>query len=161
MTARDVQLPPRTDDHSLPMEHVGRAGGLEGRLEELLGLVEPAGGDEGLAPGGRRPHRMDGLVAALEELFDLTGLLEGGAVVAQELGDAGPYTAAIELAGFKAEGVGPLDGRVGERDGLFDSTLLGDDQGPPAGKKDGQTLIAQAVGDPPVVPLRQLRAARG
>jgi hypothetical protein len=79
------------------VRHVGFAGGLEGGLEALLGLVEPAGGDEGLAARGFHPHRLDGLVGSFEELFDLVGVFEDGLMVALELGYVGAHSAFSEL----------------------------------------------------------------
>ena len=52
ISPRCVQLPSRLQGHALPVRHVGFTGGFEGGFETVLGLVELAGGDEGLADWG-------------------------------------------------------------------------------------------------------------
>ena len=98
ITPREVELATRGEGHTLPVRHVGPAGGFEGGFEALLGLVELTAGDEGLAAGGVHPHRLDGLVGTFEKFFHLAGEFEDDLVVALELGDACPGAAAIKLA---------------------------------------------------------------
>jgi hypothetical protein len=102
VTSRSMELGPSFECHGLPVGHVGSAGGFESGYEALIGLVELAGGDEGQAAGGVHPHRLDGLVGALEELVDLGGEVKYSLVVVLEQRDARTGTAAFELARFEA-----------------------------------------------------------